>query len=935
MSAARDSAAEVLELREKLAEALSRAERAENLLASRGSVHATRFLEVAAEEVQHSERLMRAVFTGASDGLILLDAAGRFVDVNPAACALLGANKAKLLRGRIHDFTASPEGILSAFAPAGEAGSARGRHVLTRTNGERRVVDFAATSHIGPDLNLLAMRDVTLEREAVESLARTEVELRRSDARFHAVMDKSAEAIALLSEEGRIDYVTQHTTEMLGTTPLALVGTRLVELAHPDDQRLVEETLERAVAEGSATTQFRVVHASGQLRWCEAIVTNFLRDGDIRAIITNIRDITRERSAEQERERLIESLSFERSRIGHVLERAPSFVAVLRGEKHIVELANRAYYALVGQRDLIGRPVAEALPELVRQGIVEVFDRVLGTGAEASAAETPLEVVHPDGTVETRFVNVLIQPFVESNGARTGVFVHGIDVTEETHVKRRAQALFNGIPVPTYAWRRLEKDGRLRFYLIDFNEAALRATGGKVAEMRGRAADEVEETGVSLLAHDLEQCLALGETFQRILVSPLSGVRREYLVTYAPAPQDMVLAHAEEVTEKRRLEEQLRQGQKMEAIGRLAGGVAHDFNNLLSVVLSYTSLMMGELAPTDEMYADLEQIQQAGQRAVELTRQLLAFSRQQVMQPRVMSVSDTVTGMETMLRRLLGEDVELELRCAGATNIKADRGQIEQVIMNLVINARDAMPEGGRLVVETGEEGLDAAPLSGGAEPRGYVTLTVTDSGIGMDDETRARIFEPFFTTKGAGKGTGLGLATVFGIVQQSGGTIQVKSAPGEGTSFKIRLPRAAPAAPDRAAATIQPAVRGGSETILVVEDEAPLRALVVTILRRAGYDVLEAHDGQAAVELASASDKRIDLLLTDVVMPRMNGRQVADKLSAVRGTMKTLFMSGYTDDAAVLQRVLASKAAFLQKPITPEVLLKKVRKVLDGGAPS
>jgi PAS domain S-box-containing protein len=384
----------------------------------------------------------------------------------------------------------------------------------------------------------------------------------------------------------------------------------------------------------------------------------------------------------------------------------------------------------------------------------------------------------------------------------------------------------------------------------------------------------------------------------------------------------------------RQTEEQLRQSQKMEAIGTLAGSVAHDFNNLLSVIISYSDLLIDGLPKNDAMRADLEQIARAGNRASDLTRQLLAFSRQQVLQPKVVNINEAVAGMAKMLSRLIGEDIELTLITGrGVGTVFVDPAQIEQVVLNLVVNARDAMPRGGKLTIESGDVELDQSYASEhlGVEPGPYVMLSVSDTGTGMDRATQSRIFEPFFTTKERGKGTGLGLSTVFGIVKQSGGNIWVYSEPSEGTSFKIYLPRAEAKAQIQERTTIVPHTLHGTETILLTEDDEQVRQLAGAILRKHGYHVIEAATGGDALLICEQYRGAIHLLLTDVVMPRIGGRQLWERLSPLRPGMKVLFMSGYTDDAIIHHGVLSSEFAFVQKPLMPLVLLTKLRSVLDS----
>ncbi len=388
----------------------------------------------------------------------------------------------------------------------------------------------------------------------------------------------------------------------------------------------------------------------------------------------------------------------------------------------------------------------------------------------------------------------------------------------------------------------------------------------------------------------------------------------------------------------RRSEEQLRQAQKMEAVGQLAGGVAHDFNNLLTIIRGYSDLLLnGILGPDDAGRDAVQEIRKAAERAADLTRQLLAFSRRQVLAPRVFVLNNVIHEMDKMLRRLIGEDIRLTSRLAADLGmVKADPGQIEQVLLNLAVNARDAMPRGGQLTIETANVQLDESYTRTHPEvqPGPFVMLAVTDTGCGMDAATQARIFEPFFTTKGPDKGTGLGLATVYGIVKQSGGSIYVYSEVGRGTSFKVYLPRHEEVSPaSRETHSTPRAERGshGQETLLIVEDDNSVRALTRTVLRGYSYDVIEAVDADDALRCVSQQTRPIHLLVTDLVMPGMSGRELAERLKLMRPEMKVLYVSGYTDDAVVRHGLLEAEVAFLQKPFTPSALASKVREVLDN----
>ena len=403
-------------------------------------------------------------------------------------------------------------------------------------------------------------------------------------------------------------------------------------------------------------------------------------------------------------------------------------------------------------------------------------------------------------------------------------------------------------------------------------------------------------------------------------------------VTFYRRPAQMVLAY--DVTERGLLEEQLRQSQKMEAVGQLAGGVAHDFNNLLTVITGYSDLMLRRLDNKSPIRSSLEEIKKAGERAASLTRQLLAFSRKQVLQPKMLQLNAIVADVDKMLRRLIGEDIDLlTLLEPSLGQIKADPGQIEQVILNLAVNARDAMPQGGKLTIETANVYLDNqyARRHTAIQPGHYVMLAMSDTGCGIDAETQVRMFEPFFTTKEQGKGTGLGLSTVYGIVRQSGGHLWVYSEVGKGTTFKIYLPRIDGPTEGGEARDAPAELPLGRETVLLTEDEEQVRQMIRMILEMGGYRVLEASSGEEALTLYKQHEGQIDLIMTDVVMPGMSGRELAQSLETLHPGIKVLYMSGYTDDAIVRHGLLAQEIAFLQKPFTPDALMRKVREVLDA----
>jgi PAS domain S-box-containing protein len=486
-------------------------------------------------------------------------------------------------------------------------------------------------------------------------------------------------------------------------------------------------------------------------------------------------------------------------------------------------------------------------------------------------------------------------------------------------------------------------DDSLRFVRVNATLATM--NGVAMEDHVGRRPSELTPACGSIQGETLSRVLATGETLaeQRSSGALQNGSKRDWLTNYFPVrgAQGEVTGAGViviDTTARNELEAQLLQSQKMDAVGRLAGGVAHDFNNLLTVISSYSQMALETLREGEPLHADMQEIRTSADRAARLTRQLLAFSRKQIMQPQVLDLNRVAMEMERMLRRLIGEDVVLALALAqDLGDVTADPGQIEQVVMNLVLNARDAMPDGGRLEISTANVTVSEGTLADASLPPGnYVTLRVRDTGTGMSEDTKTHLFEPFFTTKDTGKGTGLGLSIVYGIVKQSGGEILVHSESGRGSTFIVYLPRVT-SPPLRMPRTENPTgfVAGGSETILLVEDDGALRALALRVLRDAGYVVLEAGGASEAIELGRSYAGEIHLLLTDVVMPQASGRIVGERLQAQRPNVQVLFMSGYTDDVVFKRGVQAAEANFLEKPFTPDQLTRRIRELLDAQSPT
>ncbi|HTD70548.1 MAG TPA: PAS domain S-box protein [Gemmatimonadales bacterium] len=588
--------------------------------------------------------------------------------------------------------------------------------------------------------------------------------------------------------------------------------------------------------------------------------------------------------------------------------------------------------------EAIGRSLAETIiPQQHREGHARGLARFLETG-EGPILRQRIEItaLHRNGREFP--VELTVTPIRLGDHWLFGAFVR--DLTEEKHAEqalRRSEASYRGL-VEHAAYGIYRATAHGKFLMV--NPALFTMLGFPSADdlLKIDASRDVY-VDPAARARILARCEQFGSAIEEVAWRRRDGSVITVRLNGRPvrAPDGTIECFefiVDDVTEQRALEERLRQTQKMEAVGRLAGGIAHDFNNLLTAILGSVDFLRQALGPEHPEHAETEEIQKAAVRAADLTRQLLAFSRQQVLAPKVLDVDALVTNLEKMLRRLIGEDVELRFVAkASRAAVLADPGQLEQVIVNLVVNARDAMPRGGKLTIETATVDLDAgyAWEHGTVEPGRYVMLAVTDTGVGIDRAAQARLFEPFFTTKEFGKGTGLGLATVYGIVKQSGGYIWVYSEPGQGATFKVYLPRVEPAGEPVAAPQPPARALGGTETILLAEDEAAVRTLARRILEKHGYKLLLAATGRDGVQVAEQHAAPIDILVTDVVMPEMGGRELAQRLTALQPGLKVLYLSGYTDDAIVHHGVLDAGVAFLQKPFKPDDLVRKIRAVLDG----
>ncbi len=724
-----------------------------------------------------------------------------------------------------------------------------------------------------------------------------------SSDELRALVDDGPEAIAILDETWRYSYVNRAFERLIALPAGDIVGKEVWELTPTLVGTRFEKEL-REVMRGRRT---------GRLQFVGSASTSF----DIHAIPFGAgmaffaSDISELRMATQE-------IRQKEERFRAILNTEPGCVMLLDAEGNVLD-TNPAGLDLLevdDYADLMGQPIAPfiALPD--RHFLRAVNEKVFA-GGEATIV---IEVIGCHG--RRRRVEHRAVPLRDASGEIVAALSVTTDITErheaEAALRHRAAQHAALAGLGALALRDPDVDDLTRRAVSAVSETLrvpadaaldlLRRHG--LADLAAFRAPEDSSGGIRLDTEDSDFVRSVAQ-----LVSSAAERRR-----------------AEHVLRER--EDQLRQAQKMEAIGQLAGGVAHDFNNLLTVINVHTDLLLLQMKDSDDMRVDIEEIARAVARAAALTRQLLTFSRKQVVQPQVLDLTRIVTGVEPMLRRLIGEDVDFETQAIGAVNaVLADEGEIEQVLINLVVNARDAMPQGGRLRVEVRNAVVDEALCARHPtlRPGEYVQLTVSDSGMGMTAETMMRAFEPFFTTKELGRGTGLGLSTVYGIVKQTGGAITVESEPGSGTTFTVYLPRAQEQETRVIGVMERRPPSSAGETILLVEDEDSVRRLARRVLESQGYTVIEAINGEDAMRMANDYAGVIDLLVSDVVMPELGGRLLAERLTVSRPDTEVLFMSGYTDDDILRRGLLERGQRLLQKPFTATALAHEVRSVLDA----
>jgi PAS domain S-box-containing protein len=763
-------------------------------------------------------------------------------------------------------------------------------------------------------------------REAEESRAAVE----SAEAEARALVEAMRDVVLVLDADGRYVKVPPTAPDLLYRPGQELLGKRLHDVmpAAAADSWLA--AVRRALETRDAVRYEYSLPIGARTVWFSAVISPMSID----RVVVVARDVTASREAE-------EALRTSEERYRLLFEKNPMPMYVF----------DRQTLQFLDVNSATLRQYGYTRDEFLTMTALDIRPPAEADRLRRVVADLPRELYHAGSWRHRRKDGSLLDVQIAGHPLRVAGRDAELILAQDVTLSRRAEA---ALRENADILRAVVDDSPLAIISVDselevtrWNPAAERLLGWKAEEMLGQSFLRVVPEARLEEHHALQDIVLSGKPVTSVATQRhrKDGSLLDVSVSVgalhdAQGEVNGFMVIVADVTEHKRLEEQLRQAQKMEAVGQFAGGVAHDFNNLLTVVTSYSGLMLGELPADDPMREEIQEIAEAADRGASLTRQLLAFSRQQVMQPQVLDLNGIVTGAQKLLRRVIPADIDLVTELDSALgHIHADPGQLEQVLMNLAVNARDAMPEGGTIRIDTANVEFDEETASrhGGVAPGHYVMLSMSDTGTGMTAEQQARIFEPFFTTKEQGKGTGLGLSTVYGIVKQSGGFVWVQSEAGQGTLFRVVLPRVDAPTERRTFAEAGATIARGSATILLAEDESSVRAVARRILERAGYVVLEASNGSEALRLLSLHGATIDLLLTDMVMPNMSGRELATRFRDACPRARVVFMSGYTQDEGLRQSVYEPGSMFIQKPFTPHTLTLKVREALEaaenGGA--
>lgn len=891
----------------------------------------------AEKALRESEGKYRTLFEGSRDAIYITSREGEILDANHSMLDLFGYSREEMVGLNAGKTYVHPEDRRKFQQQIEREGFVRNYEMkLGKKDGTEMDCLLTAAVRHADDGSILGYQGIIRDITAIKQTAN---ELRTEKQRFQTLSENAPFGMVMINKDGTFRYMNPKFRELFGYDLNDVPdGRTWFRKAYPDPtyRHNVISTwvndLESSNPGEKRPRTFTVSCKDGTEKIINFIPVQLETNENLMAC----EDITKRRQVE-------EALRKSEERFRELYDNAPVGYHEYDGEGRITNV-NLTDLEMLGytREEMVGEPIwnFNVNEGTVRKQVMAKLAGNLPPGKE-------LERIYrrKDGTT----FPVLIEDrlILDENERIKGIRCTIQDITERKRVEEALrkseenfQKLFDEAPV---GYMELDARG----CLTQVNRTELDMLGYTVEEMLEKPIwkfvveeEEARQTVMAKLSELMQPGRGLERNYKRKDGTTLPVSIEDKFIWNAQGKVTGIHSVIQDITErkqmeqeKKNLEEQLRQSQKIEAIGRLAGGIAHDFNNLLTVIKGYTQLSLLELKEDHPLKGNLEEIQKSSERAADLTSQLLAFSRRQVLEFKVLDLNTVLSNLDKMLRRVLGEDVQLvTLLAEDLGRVKADPGQMEQVVMNLAVNARDAMPSGGRLTIETANVALDEtyARAHISVPPGRYVRLSISDTGVGMTQEVREQVFEPFFTTKEKGKGTGLGLSTVYGIVKQSGGNIWVYSEPGKGTTFKIYLQSVDEPLEELREKMVGEELPRGKETVLVVEDEEKVRTLIVEILGRQGYRVLEASHGDEALLIHETHDSHIDLILIDVVMPGMTGSELAKRITSLRPEIKTLYMSGYTDNAIVHHGILARGVNYIQKPFTMEGLTRKVREVLD-----